>query len=114
MILLGSIFYFCLIYLILSGSIFHFCLIDLILFGNIFHFLFYIDLILFGNKCDLASKRQVATGTAKDYAESIGAEHLEMSALSSHGKASVSGANIRLKITKPWHYIALFGCSFST
>ena len=75
--------------------------------------MFYIDLILFGNKCDLASKRQVATDTAKDYAESIGAEHLEMSALSSHGKASVSGANIRLKLTKPWHYIALLGCSFS-
>ena len=72
--------------------------------------MFYIDLILFGNKCDLASKRQVATDTAKDYAESIGAEHLEMSALSSHGKASVSGANI----TKPWRYIDVLGCSFSS
>lgn len=43
---------------------------------------------MFGNKSDLESQRQVPTATAKDYAESIGAEHLEMSALSSHGKSA--------------------------
>lgn len=46
-----------------------------------------LDLVIFGNKCDLKEQRQVSTEIARDYAESIGAEHLEMSAFSQEGKA---------------------------
>lgn len=42
-------------------------------------------MILFGNKSDLEDKRQISFETAREYAKSISAEHVEMSALSSQG-----------------------------
>ncbi|KAF6039392.1 hypothetical protein EB796_002298 [Bugula neritina] len=44
-----------------------------------------ISMVLFGNKCDLTEKREVSSELARDYAESVGAELVEMSALTSQG-----------------------------
>ncbi|XP_067938970.1 uncharacterized protein [Watersipora subatra] len=44
-----------------------------------------VAMILFGNKCDLTDKRQVSRETAEEYAMHIGAELVEMSALSNQG-----------------------------
>jgi len=43
-------------------------------------------MVLFGNKCDLTEKREVSSELARDYAESVGAELVEMSALTSQGQ----------------------------
>lgn len=54
--------------------------------SNIFQSLFVLlGLILFGNKCDLADQRRVPLKQARDYAETIGAEYIEMSAVTQEG-----------------------------
>ena len=46
-------------------------------------------MILFGNKSDLEANRQVTVDMAEEYAKEIGAEHVQMSALSNEGMGRV-------------------------